>query len=179
MTSSESLSEEADIGAIFDALVAAGNSSMVVVAASDGSETDACLVGFHCQCSIEPRRYAIWLSKANHTHRIAKRSQHLAVHWLAPGDRDLAVAAGTVTLDDDPSKMHRIPWHAGPHGAPVLDGAAAGVVGRIEHRHDDGDHVCFVVTPVAAWGREVSEVLRFADVRDLAAGHPAEDPPAG
>lgn len=163
----------------FDALVAAANTSMVVVTASAGDETDACLVGFHCQCSIDPLRYAVWLSKANHTYRIASRARFLAVHWLATGDHELARAAGAVTLDDDPAKMQRVTWHAGPEGAPVLDDAAGGMVGRIEHRHDDGDHMCFVVTPVAAWHRgDASDVLRFTDVRDIEAGHDAEDPPA-
>jgi flavin reductase (DIM6/NTAB) family NADH-FMN oxidoreductase RutF len=165
--------------ATFDALVAAGNTAMVVVAATDGDEVDACLVGFHCQCSIEPLRYAVWLSKANHTYRLARGARALAVHWLNREDRDLAAATGSVSLDRDPAKMTRLDWSPGPDGAPMLDDAPGGFVGSIERLHDDGDHVCFVLDPVVAWRRDpVDDVLRFADVRALEPGHDADDPPA-
>jgi flavin reductase (DIM6/NTAB) family NADH-FMN oxidoreductase RutF len=164
----------------YDELIRTNNTSMVVVAASDGREVDACLVGFHCQCSIKPLRYAVWLSKANHTYRIAQNAPALAVHWLAQAERDVAVAVGSVTLDRDPDKMSRIAWQPGPDGAPVIQRAAGGVVGRIVDRHDDGDHVCFVLNPTAAWMRsEVEGVLRFRDVQDITPGHEADDPPAG
>jgi flavin reductase (DIM6/NTAB) family NADH-FMN oxidoreductase RutF len=162
----------------FDGLVAAGNTAMVVVAAADGDEADACLVGFHCQCSIDPVRYAVWLSKANRTFRLAERARALTVHWLAQEHRDLAAAAGSVSLDDDPAKMRRVRWHAGPEGAPVLDDAPGGMVGLVLHTHDDGDHVCFVLEPVAAWRHDLRDVLRFDDVRGLEPGHEADDRPA-
>jgi flavin reductase (DIM6/NTAB) family NADH-FMN oxidoreductase RutF len=121
----------------------------------------------------------VWLSKANHTYRLAREARALAVHWLAPRNRDLAVAAGSVSLDDDPQKMRRVRWHPGPEGAPILDDAPGGVVGLIEHRHDDGDHMCFVLTPVAAWRNDdLHDVLRFTDVRTIDPGHEADDPPA-
>ena len=41
-----------------------------------------CLVGFHSQSSIDPRQYAVWLSKANHTYPVALRSELFAVHFL-------------------------------------------------------------------------------------------------
>ena len=45
----------------------------VVGAAADG-DADACLVGFTSQCSIEPPRFAVFLSKANHTYELASRA---------------------------------------------------------------------------------------------------------
>jgi flavin reductase (DIM6/NTAB) family NADH-FMN oxidoreductase RutF len=162
-------------GPAFDAVTRANDASVVVVAADDGREVDACLVGFHSQCSIDPLRYAVWLSKANHTFRIASRADVLSVHWLPANRRDLAERAGAVTLDDDPDKMQRLTWRRGPARAIVLDDAAVAFAGRIHHRHEGGDHVCFVVEPFAAWGSDTSGdgVLRFAAVSDLDAGHDA------
>jgi flavin reductase (DIM6/NTAB) family NADH-FMN oxidoreductase RutF len=162
--------------AAFDELILAADGSMVVVAASDGDEVDACLVGFHCQCSIEPLRYAIWLSKANRTYRLAQRSDSLSVHWLPAHAIDLAAAVGTVTLDTDARKMDRVPWRRDASGLVRIDGAIGGFGGRIEHRHDDGDHECFVVVPTVVWSGsdERPPVLRFAGVRHLDAGHSAD-----
>jgi flavin reductase (DIM6/NTAB) family NADH-FMN oxidoreductase RutF len=166
----------------FDVLMQASNSAMVVVAARDADRVDACLVGFHSQCSIDPLRYAVWLSKANHTFRIASHADVLSVHWLRRGDVGLAEHVGAVSLDRDPHKMDRLRWQIGAHGGVELDGVAGLLVGRILERHDDGDHVCFVLEPLEARAT-AGPVLRFADVQFLPAGHdvhpsvPPRDPP--
>jgi flavin reductase (DIM6/NTAB) family NADH-FMN oxidoreductase RutF len=157
----------------FDALIAGSNPSMVVVSAAAGDEVDACLVGFHSQCSIEPVRYAVWLSKANHTHRLAVQAEVLGVHWLRPSQRDLASSVGSVSLDRRADKMAAIPWHRGPGGAVLIDDVAGSFVGRVVHTHDDGDHVCFVLEPCSATG-DGEDVLRFDAVRDLDPGHDAD-----
>jgi flavin reductase (DIM6/NTAB) family NADH-FMN oxidoreductase RutF len=157
----------------FDALIEASDPSMVVVAARAEGEVDACLVGFHTQCSIDPLRYAVWLSKANHTYHVAKRAGLLAVHWLPQGDLSLASRVGSVTLDGDRAKMDALAWHVRPDGAVELDGARGLFVGRVVGVHDDGDHVCFVLEPVDAHG-EQGAVLRFSEARRLDAGHDAD-----
>ena len=62
----------------FDALVAVLDAAVVVVTAADGDDRDGCLVGFHSQCSIDPPRYAVWLSRANRTFDLAQRTDLLA-----------------------------------------------------------------------------------------------------
>ena len=84
----------------FDGLVASLDAPMAIVTVAVGDELSGCLVGFHSQCSIGPRRYAVWLSKANHTYGLALHADHFAVHLLADDDRDLAVLFGTTTGDD-------------------------------------------------------------------------------
>ena len=42
---------------------------MAIVTTASGEVRSGCLVGFHSQCGIDPPRYAIWLSKGNHTYR--------------------------------------------------------------------------------------------------------------
>lgn len=158
---------------VVGSFVARSDHVMVAVSAMADDEVDACIVGFHCQCSIEPLRYAVWLSKANRTERLARRADRLVVHWLDADQRDLARRVGTVTADDDPSKMRRVPFER-HDGAAVLTEARRAVVFRIVHVHDDGDHRCYVVEPEEAVERPGGgEPLRFGAVRDLEAGHEA------
>lgn len=170
----------ADAARAFDRLVAAADTAMIGVVTEAGGEVGGCLVGFHCQCSIEPRRYAVWLSKANHTCRLAERAEYLSVHWLARHQVGVAERLGTVSADVDPAKMRHVPVTRDPDtGAPVLDEVHDRFVGRVVHRHDDGDHVCFVVEPVSAVAPAQSSRLRLSQVAHLEAGHPADpDEPA-
>jgi flavin reductase (DIM6/NTAB) family NADH-FMN oxidoreductase RutF len=78
------------------------NTPMFVVTTvhPDSGERAGCLVGFASQCSIEPDRFAVWLSQRNHTYRVAMEAKALAVHGLAEGDRELAELFGTQTGDE-------------------------------------------------------------------------------
>jgi flavin reductase (DIM6/NTAB) family NADH-FMN oxidoreductase RutF len=67
----------------FDQIMQVLDPPLVIVTVAVGLERAGCLVGFHCQSSIGPQRYSIWLSKANHTYRVAQRSAWLAVHFLS------------------------------------------------------------------------------------------------
>ncbi len=66
----------------FDGLMSSLDTPLVVVTTAVGDERGGCLVGFHAQSGIDPGRYCLWLSKANHTYRLALRSTHLGVHFL-------------------------------------------------------------------------------------------------
>ncbi len=54
---------------------------MLIVTATADGEQAGCLVGFAAQCSIDPLRFMVWLSKKNRTYRVASRSQVLVVHF--------------------------------------------------------------------------------------------------
>ena len=54
----------------------------VVTARRDGDHA-GCLVGFATQVSIEPARFLVGLSVANHTYDVARDATTLAVHLLA------------------------------------------------------------------------------------------------
>ncbi|MEV0223208.1 flavin reductase family protein [Streptomyces sp. NPDC050704] len=164
----------------------------VVTAAADGEaegerERAGCLVGFASQCSIRPVRFMVWLSKANRTFRVARSAERLAVHLLGPDQYALAELFGGETGDSvDESgervdKFSRAPWTPGPGGVPVLDGALAWFVGRVEGLTDAGDHVGFLLSPVAGSdeasgraGRTGQEPLRLSDVGGITAGHPVD-----
>ena len=81
----------------FKSIAAALDGPLVIVTTAEGGERAGCLVGFHVQSSIDPERYAIWLSKANHTYRVGLRASHFALHFLTDADLPLAERFGTQT----------------------------------------------------------------------------------
>ncbi|MFJ2260888.1 flavin reductase family protein [Streptomyces sp. NPDC087844] len=167
-----------------------------VVTAHAGGERAGCLVGFAAQGSIRPARFMVWLSKVNRTYRVARSAPRLAVHLLGRDQYALAELFGGETGDGvDGSgrrvdKFARAAWTPGPGGVPVLDGVPAWFVGQVEGRVDAGDHVGFLLGPIASGagdgpggpggpggtggtGGPREEPLRLSDVSHIAAGHPA------
>ncbi|HUS61492.1 MAG TPA: flavin reductase family protein [Acidimicrobiales bacterium] len=129
-----------------------------------------CLVGFSTQCSIDPPRYLVLISKKNHTHEAARRASAMAVHVLDEADRHLAEVFGQLT-GDVVDKLSLVSWSEGPEGVPILDGSAAWFAGRVLDRFDGGDHTGFVLEPVAAERRRPITQLGFQGVKDLDPGH--------
>lgn len=161
----------------FDMVTSSTDPAMVVVTTARDGEAAGCLVGFHSQSSIEPRRYAVWLSKVNRTYRIASRATHLGVHALADGDRDLAVHFGSRT-GDDVDKLARCAWRPGPAGVPLLsDCPSVVVLRRVTLLDDGGDHVCIVGKPVHVRSAGRVRPLRLSAVSDLRPGHPVGERP--
>jgi flavin reductase (DIM6/NTAB) family NADH-FMN oxidoreductase RutF len=168
------------MSAQFEALMSGVDPAMIIVTTATDTERGGCLVGFHSQSSIEPERYSIWLSKANHTYRLALRATHLGVHYLTSRDMELAELFGTVT-GDDVDKFQRTPHTLGAGGVPVIDACANWlVVEKIALLDEGGDHVCISTQPIAAQASERYEPLRLSSVAHLKAGHANEernDPP--
>lgn len=147
---------------------------MFVVTAAAGGEVSGCLAGFVTQCSIDPVRFVVCVSEANHTAGVARRAQTLAVHLLGADQHDLAAVFGELT-GDVTDKLSHVDWHAGAGGAPILDECSAWFEGTVVARLDLGDHCGHLVEP--AWGgtgRHGGQ-LTFSAVRDLTPGHPATD----
>lgn len=145
---------------------------MLIVTAAAGEERAGCLVGFATQCSINPLRVAVWMSKANHTFGAARSAEGVVVHVLSAGQRGLAERFGSRTGDDE-DKFAGSPWHAGPFGCPVLEEVERWFAGRVTERLDSGDHLLLVLDVVAAeagrgaWPGQ----LGFQEVKDLDPGH--------
>ncbi|MFF2198441.1 flavin reductase family protein [Streptomyces sp. NPDC058157] len=161
---------EPDLGAF---AVAQDGPLYVVTAAADGLRA-GCLVGFASQCSIDPPRFVVWLSVENHTYGVARRARYLTVHVLRREQEALARLFGGRT-GDRTDKFAGIDWRPGRAGSPVLTGVAAWFTGRIEAVVAGGDHEGFLLAPVedAPAAPGPAAPLRFGDVRDLEAGHPA------
>lgn len=171
------MGDEGLTGAEMSELMAAADSAMVVITAAAGDERAGCLVGFHVQCSIEPFRYAVWLSKANRTHDVAQRATHLGVHLLGEHQHDLAELFGGRT-GDEVDKLSLCAWTPGPGGTPMLGDCTHRFVGRILERRPgdaDGDHDLLVVDAVAAAGSGPANPLRLSAADDITPGHDAEE----
>lgn len=156
----------------FDDLVAVADPALVVVTTARGVDVAGCLVGFHAQISIEPPRYAVWLSRLNRTYRVAQLASHVAIHFLTDGDRELAELFGAET-GDDVDKFALTPWTRGPGGVPLLDACPHRLVGRRVMLLDEGggDHACFVSSPIQADSDGPFVPLRLGAVAGMPAGH--------
>ena len=154
----------------FESIVHDLDTPTFVVTTAAGGEQAGCLVGFASQCSMEPARFAVWLSKANRTYRVAQRATTLVVHLLRAGDHDLAQHFGGET-GDDVDKFTGTAWHAGPDGCPVLD-RCDWFAGSILERVDTGDHVAFVLEPGSGEvTRRGSPPLGIKEIGDIEPGH--------
>lgn len=163
--------------AAFTTVMGSLDTTLIVVTASTGEERGGCLVGFHVQSSIEPERYCVWLSKANHTYRIALRSSHLGIHFLTKDDLWLAERFGTRS-GDVADKFAGLAVEPGPDDVPMIAACPNRMLVRRTTLLDDGgDHVCLTGDMVAIDGAGSFAPLRLSDARDLEAGHGAEERP--
>jgi flavin reductase (DIM6/NTAB) family NADH-FMN oxidoreductase RutF len=145
---------------------------MMIVTAAAGVEKAGCLVGFATQCSIDPPLFAVWLSRNNHTFRVAQKADVLAVHFPSSEDLGLAALFGGET-GDEVDKFARCRWREGPGHAPVLEDCARWFTGRILERIPTEDHVGFLLRPVEAATGPWAGQLRFQSARHISPGHEA------
>lgn len=161
----------------FDRFVRPLDPPLVIVTTIHDGERTGCIVGFHTQCSIEPRRYAVWISKANHTYRLAIFAEHFAIHVVDEAHRHLAELFGG-TSGDEIDKFERCAWSPGPGGVPLLDDLPNWVVGRRVLVADDGsDHVCVTIAPDEVATADDLTPIRASELSHLRPGHRAEDIP--
>ncbi len=145
---------------------------MLIVTTTDGRQRGGCLVGFAAQCSIDPTLLMIWLSKHNHTARVAAGAESLMVHFPSSDQRDLAALFGSET-GDEVDKFERCRWEEGPAGLPLLSECANWVAGRIIERLDTGDHTGHLLEPFDAASGPWAGPLGFQAIKDLDPGHEA------
>jgi flavin reductase (DIM6/NTAB) family NADH-FMN oxidoreductase RutF len=158
------------VSATFEAIMDGLDYPMLIVTADAGTGPAGCLVGFASQCSIHPPRCLVCLSDKNRTERVASEADVLGVHFLAAHHLELATAFGGETTDEHDTFVRRR-WHPGPFNAPILDECGRWLVGRILERRPLGDHVGFLLEPVAAHDTGVEPALVFSEVKDLRPGH--------
>ena len=154
----------------FEGIMAGVELPSYVVTTAAGGEQAGCLVRFATRCSIDPPRFGVWLSKLNHTYRVADAATTLVVHLLRDGDHDLAQRFGGES-GDDVDKFADVDWRPGPDECPViqrLDWFAGTIVDRV----DTGDHVAFVLVPRGGRCVRSAGQLPAAAVGDIEPGHP-------
>ncbi len=157
----------------FDAIAADLDYPMMIVTVSDGTRRSGCLVGFGAQCSIDPARFFVWISKTNHTARVAAHAPAFGVHFPRVGDLELARLFGEQS-GDDVDKFEHCAWSEGPGRVPVLTGVdwfAGEVTGRV----DSGDHVGYLLDVLDGGSSEHAHEpeLTFQMVQGFDPGHDA------
>ncbi|MCU1456300.1 MAG: hrb [Actinomycetia bacterium] len=157
----------------FHAIVANIDYSMMIVTVSDGRERAGCLVGFGAQCSIDPARFFVCISKRNHTARVAEHAPVFGIHFPRVGDMALARLFGEAT-GDEIDKFEHCTWSEGPEGVPVLDGLDW-FPGEVMQHVDSGDHVGYLVDVLDGGSSEHAHepALTFQMVHDFHPGHEA------
>ena len=159
----------------FGDLVASADPPLIVVTTAAEGEQAGCVVGFHAQSSIEPERYSVWLSKANHTYRVALRSAYFGVHFLTADDLPVAEHFGTVS-GEDVDKFADVEVEIDEHGVPLLAACPHRMVlERTAILDDGGDHVCLTTRVLVAQSSGRFRPLRVSDAGDLDAGRDADE----
>jgi|SRR5699024_450120 len=162
----------------FGALISAADQPLLVVTTATTNTFAGCLVSFHCQSSMSPQQYCLWLSKANHTYRVGLAATHFAVHFLIKDNFDLAHHFGTKS-GDDIDKFADIDFRMSQYGVPLLSACVNRmVVERISVLDDGGDHVCLTARVKSAHATDSFVPLRTSDIGDLKPGHDTEEPPS-
>jgi flavin reductase (DIM6/NTAB) family NADH-FMN oxidoreductase RutF len=157
--------------AAFHELVGQLDYPMLIVTTSVAGERSGCLVGFHTQCSIDPPRFLVCISRSNHTFPMALASELLAVHVLDAADCRLAELFGEHT-GDEVDKFAACAWRV-RHRLPVLSDVKAWFVGRVLDRVDCGDHIGHLLEPIRAKFSGELRQLGFQQVKTLNPGHPS------
>jgi len=145
---------------------------MMIVTAAAGDEKAGCLVDFATQCSIDPPLFAVWLSRKNHTFRVAQKADVLTVHFPSADDGALAALFGGET-GDEVDKFTRCRWREGSSQAPVLQDCARWFTGRIIQRIPTEDHVGYLLEPLAVSSGPWAGQLGFQSARHISPGHEA------
>jgi flavin reductase (DIM6/NTAB) family NADH-FMN oxidoreductase RutF len=145
--------------------------AFVVTTQVDGYPS-GCLVSFATRTSVRPPSFMIGMPAGSHTVEFAGQSEYLAVHLLPAHQHALAELFGRQT-PDQVDKFARCSWRGGPAGMPILDEAVGWMVGRTVSRSEVGDHVAYLLQPVAVWVPEsAEELLYLSDLDDdLDPGH--------
>jgi len=160
---------------VFDRIVGSVDPPLVVVTTAVGEERAGCLVGFHAQSSIEPPRYVVWLSKANHTYRVGLRAKHFAVHFLTADDLELAERFGTLT-GEDTDKFAGLEVELDEHGVPLLEACPNRLaLERLALLDDGSDHVCLTARVTSSVTDGDFTPLRVSAAVHLDPGHDTEE----
>ncbi len=161
----------------FDAIASKLDHPVMIVTVSDGARRSGCLVGFGAQCSIDPARYFVWISKRNHTALVAEHAPVFGVHFPRIGDIELARLFGETT-GDEVDKFARCQWSEGPEGVPVLAGVDWFPGEAIRHI-DSGDHVGYLLDVLDGGSSKHADepALTLQMVHEFDPGHDARAQP--
>ena len=154
-----------------DPITGSLDTAMVIVTAAAQGQRAGCLVGFHCQSSMDPPRWSFWLSKANHTYRVGLHASSFAMHFLDEQQKDYAERFGSLS-GEDTDKFEGVRWRPGEDGVPLLSDFTNRVeLRRVALLDDGGDHVCVTTRLSSAHTEGDFAPLRLSSAAHLDPGH--------
>ncbi|MGI8846512.1 MAG: flavin reductase family protein [Thermoleophilaceae bacterium] len=167
------MSQRSDVYDRFNDLVGDLDYPMFIVTSRSAEGDQAgCLIGFATQCSIDPPRVLVCISKANRTYRVTQNADVLAVHFVPAEATELANLFGGCTGDEH-DKFAECTWQEGPGGVPILAECRNWFVGRVLERIDLGDHAGFLLDPFDVSYEIPQSEFSFHRARRIEPGHEA------
>jgi flavin reductase (DIM6/NTAB) family NADH-FMN oxidoreductase RutF len=138
-----------------------------VVGVAHADRANAFTAAWVTQVSFDPLLLGLSVNPDNFSYPLLKQSGVFVLNVLHTGQLDVARHFGTLsgrTVD----KLKGRPWHAGRHGAPILEEAAAYLECRVVGTMPAGDHQLIVGQAVAG---EVTDdtaaPMTYAETGDL------------
>ena len=141
---------------------------LYVVGARAGERRNAMTLNFATQVATAPKMVAISVWKEALTHELVGEGRVFALNLIDREDRAIVRKfVKPVEVDESGPTLNGFPFHDGPTGAPVLDGAVAWLDCAVRHELDCGDHTLFAgeVLDCGFQKPEDSPVLRMEDTR--------------
>ena len=158
----------------FKTLTSSTDPALIVVTTVAEDERAGCLVGFHCAVQHRPAPLRVWLSKANHTYRVALRAQHFAVHLLTSATTRSPSRSARETGDDVDKFAGCDVDHDGT-ASRCSSRAQPDVAGARTLLDDGSDHVCLTTRVTGSETAGSFVPLRLSAAEHLDPGHEAEE----
>ncbi|UOQ57094.1 flavin reductase [Leucobacter allii] len=124
-------------------------SGVTVITTDDGERRYGTTASAVSSLSMDPPMMLVCLNRSSTTHDAVARSGRFAISILSVEQDLLARHFGRKGED----KFADVPWSAGPHGLPLLDGALATVECTVAETAVGGTHTVFLGTVVSAEAR--------------------------
>lgn len=93
--------------------------------------------------SLDPLLLLVCVDKTAHAHEQFGKASHFAVNILTEEQEEVSLVFAT-SAEPERGKLHGVPYHFGPNGAPILDGSLAYLECEIADRCEGGDHTIFI-----------------------------------
>jgi steroid delta-isomerase-like uncharacterized protein len=133
-------------------------------------------VNAYASISLEPPLVLVCVQKSSSSYPYLFAGEHLGINVLSAAQ----LPAVTVFGRSGPDKFAHVPWHAAPHGSPLIDESAAALEAEIRERFQARTHTIFVCrvrhAEVSAEHPMIYREGRFfdsAELRPLVTGQPA------
>ncbi len=143
-------------------------SGLYIIGSRAGDRRNGMTLNWATQLSFNPKLVGIAVEEGAVTHELVTQGGSFTVNIVDRDDRAIVRKfTKPVEVDEAAKTLNGFPFHDGPSGAPILDGAVAWVDCRVVQPIETGDHTLFVGEVIGAGFQkpEDTPVLRMEDTR--------------